>query len=780
MQWLHTQVAVAVAAAASAVYAGSASPMGTAFSYQGQLQEAGVPLEGVGVVALRFTLYDGPDASAQPVSDPFDVPDALFENGLFNVDLDFGVAPLDGSALWLEVAVGDQPEGPFTALSPRQPISGVPYALQTRGLFADELENIGIGSTEPLAKVQIKGRHESDKGQLLLVDQDHTSVSVEAAAALSGWGNDIASGTAGQLWIIGNDEDETDPGSNSRKDFKIANKRAGKLKFGTNNRKKDLVIDEDGKIGIGKDAPQSKLDINGDLAIDSPDSDPKLKFKRDSADKAEVWYDSQKKALRFKAENYIGGASENTVSDGVTGAAVHGGQAAAPNKVTDAFGVVGGGADNLAGDDAGSAVDSSHATVGGGLGNSAGRSYSTVGGGLANHSAAEGSTVAGGSVNEVSGSHGAISGGINNLAAGIESAIGGGYSNIAGGASSTVAGGGENAASGPMSAVGGGINNIASGPGATVPGGEFNVASGAYSVAMGNGAMALHDGAFVYADPTGSFFESTGLNQFLVRASGGIGINKNDPAPGALDVGGSGLFSGSVGIGTVNPITSLDIRTQDANSLVSIGSGAMNQNFYSGIDLYNGDTAIWGMGKDPESNFYIDEAGVTNRFKILNSSGHVGLGVSHPSHPLHLASGAHCTAGGTWTNASSREIKENFQPVDASEILAHVAALPIQRWNYKNEKGVDHIGPIAEDFYSAFQTGGTNAAISTVDADGVALAAIQALHEIVQDKSRRIAALEQRLAELQQLESPESSLPSIESRLARLEAALSRSGSKVE
>ena len=65
---------------------------------------------------------------------------------------------------------------------------------------------------------------------------------------------------------------------------------------------------------------------------------------------------------------------------------------------------------------------------------------------------------------------------------------------------------------------------------ATVPGGLFNVAGGQYSFAAGQHAKAVHDGSFVWADSTtAADFASTASNQFLVRASGGVGIGTTSP-----------------------------------------------------------------------------------------------------------------------------------------------------------------------------------------------------------------------------------------------------------
>ncbi|MCL4790397.1 MAG: tail fiber domain-containing protein, partial [Verrucomicrobia bacterium] len=103
-----------------------------------------------------------------------------------------------------------------------------------------------------------------------------------------------------------------------------------------------------------------------------------------------------------------------------------------------------------------------------------------------------------------------------------------------------------------------------------------------------------------------------------------------------------------------------------------------------------------------------------------------------------------------------------FQPVNPQEVLEKVAALPVSRWNYKDDTRVRHLGPMAQDFHAAFGVGPDDKHIATVDADGVALAAIQGLNEKVEVKSqnaesqiRKLAAenaeLKERLSQLEDL-----------------------------
>jgi predicted transcriptional regulator len=95
-----------------------------------------------------------------------------------------------------------------------------------------------------------------------------------------------------------------------------------------------------------------------------------------------------------------------------------------------------------------------------------------------------------------------------------------------------------------------------------------------------------------------------------------------------------------------------------------------------------------------------------------------------------------------WTNGSSRERKENFADVDPHDVLDRLTRLTIRAWNYKAEgAAIRHIGPVAEEFYEQFKMGGDDKSIGTIDADGVALAAIQGLYEIVREKDCEMAEL---------------------------------------
>jgi len=102
---------------------------------------------------------------------------------------------------------------------------------------------------------------------------------------------------------------------------------------------------------------------------------------------------------------------------------------------------------------------------------------------------------------------------------------------------------------------------------------------------------------------------------------------------------------------------------------------------------------------------------------------------------------------------SDRAAKDKFTPVCARDILAKLAAVPISTWVYTNAPGIRHIGPVAQDFAAAFALGDSDKHIATVDADGVALAAIQGLNQKLEDelkeKDTKIHELERRLEALE-------------------------------
>jgi hypothetical protein len=111
------------------------------------------------------------------------------------------------------------------------------------------------------------------------------------------------------------------------------------------------------------------------------------------------------------------------------------------------------------------------------------------------------------------------------------------------------------------------------------------------------------------------------------------------------------------------------------------------------------------------------------------------------------------TPGTPGPTPSDRNAKKNFQTVDTVAVLEKLAAIPIERWNYKWEKDGDvpHLGPMAQDFKGAFYPGRDDKTISSLEFDGVALAAVQGLNRKLEEKDAEIQALKQSVAELKRL-----------------------------
>jgi len=100
---------------------------------------------------------------------------------------------------------------------------------------------------------------------------------------------------------------------------------------------------------------------------------------------------------------------------------------------------------------------------------------------------------------------------------------------------------------------------------------------------------------------------------------------------------------------------------------------------------------------------------------------------------------------------SDRKLKENFAPVNHQDILQKIVGLPVTSWNFIREgEDVRHVGPMAQDFRSTFDLGSSARHISTIDADGITLAAIQALHENMEKLAQENQRLRDEVRELRE------------------------------
>lgn len=129
-------------------------------------------------------------------------------------------------------------------------------------------------------------------------------------------------------------------------------------------------------------------------------------------------------------------------------------------------------------------------------------------------------------------------------------------------------------------------------------------------------------------------------------------------------------------------------------------------------------------------------AGSIDRITI-DREGNVGIGVARPAHPMEMVSGAHVSAGGVWTNSSSRAKKENIAELTPEEALTALAQLQPVQFNYKSDQQETYVGFIAEDVPDLVATG---------DRQGLsAMDIVAVLTKVVQAQQQKIEQLEARL-----------------------------------
>ena len=754
----------------------------TTFTYQGSLTDSGALANGS--YDLQFTLRDALTAG-NPVGGPLIVAPVRVIDGRFTITLDFGAVAFPGADRWLELGVRTNGSGiAYTLLSPRQAVTAAPYAIQAASA------SVAITATHvtgAIADGQLSANIPRLAGSAIFAGTVTATNFSGNGAGLTNVNAAMLGGlTTTNFWQLGGNGD-SDPSTNflgtldnQRLEFRVNNTRALRLEPTANDASHSNLVNVVGGspvnfVGAGVYgatiagggaaryaaaialsnsvfADLSTLGGGGANTIQTNSPYSTLGGGFTNTIQANSPYST------------IAGGANNTVQSNASFSTVGGGfknaiQTNAPySTITGGIGntiqtnalisTIGGGFGNTIQIDGGSSTigggyvntiqaNASSATLSGGIGNTiqAAASYSTLGGGSGNtiQTNATASTLGGGEQNTIqanannstlgggygntienNASHSTFGGGYNNtiqanassatLGGGAlnriqlnasHSTLGGGYQNIIGtnAAYSTLGGGDSNELlnNAHHSTLGGGEGNIVTGPHGVVPGGRYNQA-GSNSFAAGYRAKAVHAGAFVWADSQQYDFLSTTNNEFRVRANGGVVL------AGGGDAG--------------HPQLRLEQTAGDSCRL-----------------QMDTDISFWQFAADRDGK----------------------LRFNNGSDQMVLDGGGNLTIRGAYSSGSDRNIKTNFSAVEARAVLAKVVALPIQRWAYKQDAATPHIGPMAQDFFAAFGVGADDKHIATVDADGVALAAIQGLNQIVQEKGARISRLETELSELQAL-----------------------------
>ena len=194
-------------------------------------------------------------------------------------------------------------------------------------------------------------------------------------------------------------------------------------------------------------------------------------------------------------------------------------------------------------------------------------------------------------------------------------------------------------------------------------------------------------------------------------------------------------FSSAVGGGQFNSATGLTSTIPGGSQNTAQGSFS----FAAGrrAKANHDGTFVWG------DSFNADKpSAAADTFNVYASGGATFYTDAAATTGVTLAAG-----GGSWSMLSDRAAKENIAPVDPNEVLDLLCDLPIATWNYKSQdESLRHMGPVAQDFHAAFGLGASERRIDTVDAHGVALAAIQGLRGRLEEKDAEIAELREQVA----------------------------------
>ncbi|HWT00963.1 MAG TPA: tail fiber domain-containing protein [Pyrinomonadaceae bacterium] len=365
----------------------------------------------------------------------------------------------------------------------------------------------------------------------------------------------------------------------------------------------------------------------------------------------------------------------------------------------------------------------------------------------------------------------------------------------AGASISLVAGNGGDGPSGSTPGKGGSITLQPGSPGA-VPGiggkGGGNILlapSGVGNVGVGtsNPLTPLH---VVSANSTPPRLQSTGTTSFAAGwdfyhgtvGKGYVGVpgtGVGAPGPGEMLLyGGAGtktslwaggnravtiLTNGSVGIGTV-PSAYVQLNVVAVGKTTAISGfnpsyyGVSGEGSTAGV-LGNSNSGAGVHGNSKTGNGLSGESrtgsGVYGiSFSTSGASSAAGIKGENNSGgwagyfkgPVAIIGGCQgCTAA-----VSDRALKANISTVNPRTILDRLAALSIKSWSYKSDApSVRHMGPMAQDFRSAFDLGADDKHIDLIDANGVTMASVQALYQLMLEKDGEIKQLRAQLTQQQ-------------------------------
>ncbi|HEX3467957.1 MAG TPA: tail fiber domain-containing protein [Candidatus Elarobacter sp.] len=364
---------------------------------------------------------------------------------------------------------------------------------------------------------------------------------------------------------------------------------------------------------------------------------------------------------------------------------------------------------------------------------------------------------------------GVVTGG-NNEACDDYSVVVGGYSNAVASSANTakesvILDGDDNTINmtGAYAFIGSGQSNDVSAERGIVAGGYHNGNSGINSI-IGAGLYNLVESGADNGVVGGGFTNKLIANTPYAAIVGGE-YNTVSGEGGYIAAGGYNTLSGE------GAVIDGGFNNNAAGSFATIPGGYVNSaagtySFAAGARASAAQTGtfVWSDGSDGDA---ILTSARAYQF-LARASG----GVTFWTNAASTVGATLAPGSGTWASASDRNLKTDVAGIDDAAVLDKVAALPISRWSYRSERGVRHVGPMAQDFYAAFGVGEDDKHITSIDEDGVALAAIKALRAENVTLRGANATLQAQVAALRRHDDR------VDAELHRLSAALESSRSR--
>lgn len=612
---------------------------GTAFTYQGRLNDGAAPA--TGIYDFTFALYNASSGPSQ-ISSTITNSGVAITNGLFVANMDFG-AVFNGTAYWLQIGVRTNGAVSFSPLPQRQQLTPTPYAITAGNVsgFVSASQLTGTlpatafsGTYNSAVTLNNAGNSFSGNGSGLTgLNASQLSGGTVPDAQLSGniartnqvWLLNGNAGTSGGNFIGTTDNQPLELRVNSVRGLRVEPNSSGApnvIAGGPYNFVSPGSIGSTiagggstNRFGVGQSSTNS---IGGSFGfIGSGEANTIGAFASDNVIGGgfvnQIDAGSDYGTIGGGGNNHIGQFTDNATIAGGWANAIRGGAQ---------YSFIGGGQFNfvetnasntvIAGGIFNSVSNSLSSSIGGGENNSilSAADHAVIGGGYFNlvRSSADFSTIGGGSNNVANGILVTIGGGQSNTAAFSHTFIGGGVNNTANGFYATIGGGRANRTSAQEASVGGGQGNTAQGFGSTVAGGNANFATGTDSVVSGGGA---NSAGAQYASVGGGFLNS--VSGFYATIPGGTANNAAGDYSLAAGRRAQALHSGTF---VWADDTDADFTsTTNEQFAVRAANGVMIQATNTALDLRGGGALrVAGAGLGSTTPVFIHRATGTNIF----------------------------------------------------------------------------------------------------------------------------------------------------------------------